>query len=260
MDKTFHKGLVLLETLVRSDRPRSITDLAIELGLNKSNVHRILATLASLGYVSQNPELKTYEATLRLWELGSCVVNRLSLKSVALPFMRQLAERTRETVHLSILEGLDVLYVDKIDSPEPIRAYSIVGGRAPAYCVATGKAILAFATDEELANLPFSSFKKYTERTIIKKDAFLKEIQRIRKKGYSVNLGEWRATVRGVAAPIFGVGNAPAAAIGLSGPTERLTENRIRQFAPLVLEAGEAMSRNFGYTADSYPPSFVNTN
>jgi DNA-binding IclR family transcriptional regulator len=254
MDKTFHKGLLLLEALAHSDRPRGVTELARELGWNKSNVHRSLATLVSLGYVRKNPETGGYEMSLRLWELGSRIINRLSLKPAAFPFMQRLAERTRETVHLSILDGLDVVYVDKIDSPEPVRAYSTVGGRAPAYCVATGKAMLAFQPDAVLAGLRFSNLKAHTEWTITKKEAFLEEMERIRQTGYSVNRGEWRSAVRGLAAPIFGAGNRPVAAIGLSGPRARLNEGRTRQFVPLILAAGEAISREFGYTADAYPP------
>lgn len=255
MDKTFHKGLLLLEALVRSDRPRGVTDLATELGLNKSNVHRSLATLKSLGYVRKNLETEGYEMTLRLWELGSNIINRLSLKPAAFPFMQGLAERTRETVHLSVLDGLEVVYIDKIDSPEPVRAYSAIGGRAPAYCVATGKSLLAFQQDAVIAGLLFSKLKAHTEQTIVKKGDFLKEMARIRQNGYSVNRGEWRATVRGLAAPIFGAGNRPVASIGLSGPGERLNDNRTRQFVPIVLAAGEAISRGFGYTADTYPPA-----
>lgn len=255
MDKTFYKGLLLLEALARSDRPRGVTELAVQLGWHKSNVHRSLATLVNLGYVRQNADSEGYEMSLRLWELGSSIINRLSLKPAASPFMQQLAERTRETVHLSILDGLEVVYVDKIDSPEPIRAYSMVGGRAPAYCVATGKAMLAFQPDPALAGLRFQNLKAYTDKTITEKKAFCKEMERIRQIGYSVNRGEWRAEVRGLAAPIFGAAERSVAAIGLSGPAARLNERRIRPFVPLILAAGEAISREFGYTGGAYPPT-----
>lgn len=246
MDKTFLKGLTLIEALSNSDRPRGVTELATELGLTKSNVHRMLAALAARGYVKKDVEHGRYELTIRLWELGSGVIGRLNVKAVAFPFMQRLAEQARETVHLSILDGLGVVYIDKIDSPEPVRAYSTVGGRAPAYCVATGKALLAFQPAKVIATIPFGQLKAYTDRTITQRDALLQELERVRQNGYSVNRGEWRITVRGIAAPIFDANNAVVAAIGLSGPRERFNENKLREYARLIRNAGESISREMG--------------
>jgi IclR family transcriptional regulator, KDG regulon repressor len=257
MDKTFLKGLMLLETLAQSEKPRGVTELSQEMGLTKSNVHRTLATLVSRGYVRKDPVLGRYEMTIRLWEVASKILNRLSLKPAASPFMQHLAAHTHETVHLSILDGLDVVYIDKIDSPEPVRAYSVIGGRSPAYCVATGKAMLAFQSPEFLAEIPFAGLPRFTERTVTQKDVFLREMERIRQNGYSVNRGEWRATVRGIAAPIFGVEGQVVGAVGLSGPGDRFNENKLRQYAPRILEAGEGISRAFGYTHAAYPPALV---
>lgn len=255
MDKTFLKGLALMEALARSDKPRGVTDLATELGITKSNVHRTLATLASRGYVRKEPDAGRYEMTLRLWELASNVINRLSIKPAASPFMQLLAERTRETVHLSVLDGLDVVYIDKIDSPEPVRAYSVVGGRSPAHCVATGKAMLAFQPPAALAALDFGALRAYTEKTITQRDAFVKEMSRVRQNGFSVNRGEWRNSVRGMAAPVFNSEQRVIAAIGISGPGQRFNEARFRKLAPEILGAGEGVSRAFGFVGKTYPPS-----
>lgn len=253
LDKTLLKGIGLIEALANSDRPRGVTELARELKLNKSNIHRTLATLVASGYVRRDEDRGHYELTIRLWGLGSKVISRLNVKSVALPFMQRLAAKTRETVHLSVLDGLSVVYIDKIDSPEPVRAYSTVGGRSPAYCVATGKALLAFQPSPFLSSIPAAELQPHTDRTITRKHVLLKELERIRHTGYSVNRGEWRLSVRGVAAPLFDFRGCVVAAIGLSGPGERFNENKLREYGPLIRDTGQEISREMGCMS-AYPP------
>lgn len=120
MDKAFTKGLRLVEALALSERPRGITDLARELDFTKSNVHRFLATLQELGYVRRNPADSTYELTPRIWELGNHVIRRMDFVRMAQPAMAKLAETTGETVHLSMLDGTDVVYLDKIESAQAL--------------------------------------------------------------------------------------------------------------------------------------------
>src|SRR5690606_30707322 len=100
--------------------------------LPKSNVHRTLQTLVAAGYVTST-DVGHYQCTLRLFELGNQVADRFDIRTHAQPVMRELAELTRETVHLSVLDGSEVIYMHKIESPEPVRAYSRIGGRAPAH-------------------------------------------------------------------------------------------------------------------------------
>ncbi|MFC6762538.1 IclR family transcriptional regulator [Sulfitobacter porphyrae] len=131
MDKAFTKGIRLIEALANSDRPRGVTDLAVELELTKSNVHRLLATLQANGFVQQVPHQSTYELTIKIWELGLRVLRRVDLVSAARPAMQRLAELTHETVHLSILQGQDVVYIDKIETNHHVRAHTRIGARAP---------------------------------------------------------------------------------------------------------------------------------
>lgn len=161
MDKTFVKGLVLLEALAKHERGSGVTELANQLMLNKSNVHRLLQALVHQGFARKNEDTGRYELTMKLWELGSGLANRLDVRTEALPFMKELAEQTQETVHLSLLDGVEVLYIEKMDSPQPVRAYTTVGGRSPAQCVATGKALLAWASEDTL-NLLKNRLKPYT--------------------------------------------------------------------------------------------------
>ncbi len=246
MDKTLLKGLTVLEALAASDRPRGITDLAAELGLVKSNVHRVLKTLEAAGYVARGRDAATYAPSLKLWVLGSQIHARSDLAAEARPFLSALATISRETVHLSVLDDRHVVYLDKIDSPEPVRAYTNLGGRAPAHCVATGKVLLAHLPEPARA-AHAAGLEAYTPRTITDPAALLQALAVIRAKGFGVNLGEWRETVRGAAAPIRNSLGTVVAAVGISGPSERLTQKRIGELVPHVVEAATRISAALGY-------------
>ena len=252
MNGTFRKGLSLIEALALSERPRGVTELATELGLAKSQVHGLLQTLAERGYVRQDGDSGRYGCTLRLWEYGALVADRLDVRGVAASHLESLASRTSETVHLSVLDETEVLYIDKIDSPQPVRAYSRLGGRAPAYCVATGKALLAYAPDSVVDKLD-GKLERHTPRTITKFDELKRELARVREQGYALNRGEWRESVCGLAAPIFSANGRTVAAVGISGPLERLTPGVLRDFAPLVLDSGRAISRDLGFSSQPAP-------
>lgn len=243
------KGLAILDTLASRLEPTGVTELARELQMAKSGVHRLLRMLCDLGWVREAAHGR-YECTLRIWEVGMRVADRLDLRALAAPHMRTLASLTHETVHLSLLQGGDVLYLDKIDSPQPVRAYTRVGGRAPAACVATGKAMLAWADADQVTRAG-AALQPYTPKTLADAAELATELQRVRTQGYAVNRGEWRATVCGLAAPVFDARGAAVAALGISGPAERMTQKALRGFAPPVIEAALALSQALGYRASA---------
>ncbi|WP_336490797.1 IclR family transcriptional regulator [Methylobacterium nigriterrae] len=244
MDSTLLKGLTVLEHLAASETPRGVSDLARSLNLTKSNVHRTLQTLVSAGYARATPA-GTYECTLKLFELASSVLARVDVRQVAEPYMRTLAEQTQETIHLSLLDKAEVIYLHKIESPQPVRAYSSIGGRAPAYCVASGKALLAYQ-EEALAHLP-DTLPVYTSRTISSLDLLRRELEQIRIQGFAINRGEWREGVCGLAAIVHDAMGRPGAAIGISGPADRLNPAALRRFSDVVVDAARNLSRALGY-------------
>lgn len=247
MDKAFTKGLVLLEVLARSDGPRGITDLSKELGYTKSNVHRLLATLLATGFVRQLQTNGAYAPTLKIWELGSAVVRRMDLVSIARPAMERLAHATGETVHLSVLDDTDVVYVDKIDSRHQIRAHTSVGMRAPAFAMATGKAMLSHKPDEFLERF-VPLFKRYTSTTRTTIEELRADIAEVRQQGYATVLhGEWREGIAACACAILGRAGDIAGAIGISGPDTRLKRKHLKQFSENVMEAASAISTALGH-------------
>lgn len=247
MDKAFIKGLRLLETLALSDQPRGVTDLANELKFTKSNVHRLLATLQSEGFVRQIPPHSTYELTTKIWVLGNHVIHRMDLINIARPAMAKLAEITGETVHLSVLEGTEVVYVDKIESAHHIRAHTSVGMRAPAFTMATGKAMLAQMPDDYLERFR-PHLRRYTDTTRTSIEELRADIAVARAQGFSSVLhGEWREGIAACACAIVGRSGELVGAIGMSGPDTRVKRKQIKEYAVHVMQAARTIGLALGY-------------
>src|SRR5260221_1381295 len=150
MDQTVNTEWTVLEACARADRPRRLTELSRELGLTKPNVYRLLSTLSILGYVKKDPATTLYSPTLKIWEMGSMLVRDVDLQSVAGPRLRRLGEDTRESVQLAVWDAGYVVYVDKVDSPQPLKAITSIGSRVPASVVSTGNAMPASMQGEAL--------------------------------------------------------------------------------------------------------------
>jgi DNA-binding IclR family transcriptional regulator len=246
MDKTLLKGLMVLEAISKlGDETPRLEQIAAELGLSRSTLHRTLQTLAHAGYARRD-EAGFYRCTLKMFELGTLQLASLDVRKLALPFMRTLARETEETVHLSVLDGLDVVYIEKLDSAQPLVAYSRVGGRAPAYAVATGKALLAFQAHDYLDHYG-ASLQQHTDNTLVSLTALQHELAEVARKGYASNQGEWRQGIGGVAAPVFNGLDTVVAAIGVSGPLQRLTPQKMAHYVPGVLDAARQLSEQLGY-------------
>ncbi|HEY1092651.1 MAG TPA: IclR family transcriptional regulator [Burkholderiaceae bacterium] len=245
MNNTLVKGLSIIELLAHSDRALGLTEIAAALDLAKSNVHRLLQALTEAHYIVRDEHSGRYMAAIKLWELGSAVLSKLDLRVHAEQIMDQLLTQTRETVHLSVLDGEEVVYVHKLDSPNPVRAYTQIGGRARAHCVATGKAMLAFRSPPALARMA-QSLEAHTPATIVDPDKFLQEMARIRVQGFALNKGEWNENVSGIASPVTDVSGTVVAALGLSGPKERFKPTQLKVFAPLIVEAAAQISKRLG--------------
>ena len=130
VDSTLFKGLAILETLASAKGSMGVSELSRQLGLTKSNTFRLLRTLATLGYVRQEAD-KTYRATFKTWQVGQSTVENLNLRTAAQPLMQYLSQQTKETIYLAVRDGLQAVYIDKIDSMKPIKSWNPIGGMAP---------------------------------------------------------------------------------------------------------------------------------
>ena len=243
MNNTLVKGLALLEQLARSSDPQGISELSRTLGIGKSNAHRLAQALTELGYLNKNATEGTYRASLKLWELGNALMTNLDLPRIAGPQLRGLLERSEETVYFAMLEGDDVVYLDILDSPQPVRANLQRGARRACWTTSSGKALIAWQDDAYLESLS-RRLRPFTEFTFAKPDAFLKEMAKIRANGYSTSRDENRVGLSGVSAPVFGPNGTPIAAIGVSGPTDRLRPAWLKAMAPHVVAAATAIQQS----------------
>jgi len=246
METTVVKGFKVLEALARSPGSRTLTDLAAECGMSKSNVHRLLGTLEECGYVGRDADTRTYKATLRLWELGVRVYSRLDLRTYAVRHLRELARVTEETTHLSVFDGEGVLYLDTVDGIHAVRTYVNVGDRAPAYCSSTGKAILAYLPEETIRRVS-SDLKPFTENTVRTAAQLRSDLELIRQRGYAETHGEYRAGVLGFSAAIRTPSGEPIGAIGVAGPEERMQQRDIEATIQAVLTAARRIETDLGF-------------
>ena len=246
MDTTLQEGLIIIEALAKSNQPRSVRDLATQTELNESSVQRALETLELAGYLAHEPASGQFSLSLKLWGLGVGLLSRLDLKREAQGHLSKLALRTRETVHLSVLNGADVIYIDKIDSPERLYPSMEIGSNAPAHAAAIGRAILAFQHSHVIEMIA-RRLLAFTPGTVSSLEALQHELSMIRAQGYAVNLGELSDAVYGLAAPIRRADGVVEAAVGISGPSTRLTREMISLLAEQVVEAADEISRGLGY-------------
>lgn len=252
--RSVERALGVLEVLARSDEELGVTDISRCTSLSKSVVHRLLRALETRGYVQQNVATEKYHLTLKLFELGAASVNRLGLKQAASEPMRLLASRCHETVNLAVLDGHDVIYVDRIESSEILRIELQVGTRVPAYCSGLGKVLLAFSprrkVQETLRGLEMRSF---TPATITTSDGLLAELDRVRSRGYAVDNEEYIPGLRCIAAPVRDREGMVVAALSIAAPSVRLTDDAIGSRGMEVIEAAASISRALGYGGSAEP-------
>jgi IclR family KDG regulon transcriptional repressor len=243
------RALTILDLLGKSNGELGITEISQELRLHKSTVYRLIATLVGAGYVQQNPQTEKYRLGIHLAELGMTVLNGLDLRQVARPFLLELMEYCDEAIHLGVLEDNEVVYIDKIDVNRFLTMGSRIGGRSPAYCTGLGKALLAFIPlkklEQYLAQTP--SLHRYTPNTLAEPQSIKDHLSRIRAQGYAIDDEEHELGIRCVAVPIRNHLGEIVAAVSVSGPTLRMTREKMDLVIPKIIAVGEKLSNSLGY-------------
>ena len=235
----------LIESLAAHPAGAGLQRLAQDTGLAKSTVHRLLASLVSLGYAAQD-ENGRYRLTLKMFELSSGIVNSMDIMDVAKVHLERLAQRTGEAVHLVIRDGQDIVYIYKTESG-PMRMSSRVGLRSPLYCTGVGKAILATLPADEVAQIwQHTTSQKLTAHTIVEFDALQAQLTEVRTNGYAIDDEENELGVRCVAVAIPGVGGRADSAFSISGLAPYMTPERIRRIATLAQDARTDIMADLG--------------
>ena len=244
--------LRLLSLFAQAADGLSASEVTKQSGLPVSTVHRFLVNLENAGFLAYGNNEK-YHLGISSFSIGRAALAQLDIRRLSLPYLQELNRRTRETIHLTVRNGLSAIYVEKLDSPEKLRIFSHVGASVPLYCTAVGKVMLAYMHPEELDGvLPQMEFRRLTATTISDPAELRRHLQRVRKNGYAFDLEEHEAHIRCVAAPIWDPNGAVNASLSLTAPVVRMGLPRLRQLAPLLQEAGLRISRELGYQGAGY--------
>lgn len=253
------KVLHILETLHDAPVGLQLKDVAQQTGINKSTAYRFLAHLEHEGYVFRDGT-GAYAIGVRLARLASGASYQTTLRKLSRPILQQLWRATGETVNLAVLDGREVLYLDVMESSHTFRLVSQVGLRRPVYCTALGKCMLAYIPEEEQQYFfEGMSFERFTPHTIRGAAQLRKEFAAIRQRGYSIDNEEAYLGSRCIGTPIFEASGKITAALSVSGPTTRVTRERVPAFASAAKSAATAISRSLGFSiVEKSPEARVN--
>ena len=245
------KAMTILETIRDHDGGwMSIADLARQLELSKSTIHSILNTLRTRGYVEQDVDTKKYGLAARCLELGYAYRSRLQLVDLFNAIGVRVSSQCEETIYLAILDGTDVIYIGKIESPHAVRMASNVGTRLPAHATALGKSLLSDLPEEHIDALYHNyQFVARTSRGISELSQLKCQLAEIRRLGYSVDRREYWQDVECVAAPVRDEKGRAIAAMSIALPSSRMVPGRLEQLVALIESAAAEMSVSLGYRA-----------
>ena len=243
---SLEKGIRVLE-LLADQKALTVSQVAVNLGLNRAASHRFLATLKDLGYVEKNEDNR-YQLTFRVLEIGMQVVNRSEVRQEAREFMQALAKASNETVNLGYWDGKNILHLDKVESCEILRIDAPLGSKTPAYCTALGKAVLAHLSAAELDDyLARTRLTRHGPNTIVSRKELRSELKKIYKNGYALDDEELARSLRCVAAPIFDHTGRAAYALSISAPSMRLPKKKVHQLKIELMDACRQLSARLGY-------------
>jgi IclR family KDG regulon transcriptional repressor len=229
------------------ERQLGVSELARRLGLGKSTAHRLVSTLTAEHLLEQDRETGKYRLGLAVYDLAAAVSTQFAMHEAAVPPMAQLRNVTGETVQLAVLDGREVVYTERLDSPHTLRLFLEVGRRNWAYCTGTGKCLLAYLPERQLDRLLDGwELTPRTQFTITDHDLLRKELKEIRHRGWAQNLYEFEEGVLSVAAPVRDASGHVVAAMSVAGPGSRV-DPVMGQTIQAVVEAAATASRRMGY-------------
>lgn len=224
------KSIACLRTFSRNRPVLTLSEVAKANGMNLATARRYLETFRGLGYVVRDESSKTYQLTPKVLRLGSWVIESMDLRSRLLPFMRALAQRFDITIGCAILDGSEIVYIERFRSSDVVNLDLTVGSRLPAYCTSLGKAILAFLDEETLRSLlDKMNLIPQTRHTITDKAALWEDLQLTASRGYSISDEELTLGVKSIAVPIFNRNRVVAGSLGVSYPSKRGEEDGLKE-------------------------------
>ncbi len=242
-------ALRLLKTFSEGEVELGVTTLSQRLGVAKSTAYRLATTLVSEGMLEQNPETEKYRLGIALFGLGALVRQRMNVSNEARPYLFELRDATNETVHLAIMDRSAIMYVYDLESTQAIRMRANLGERKPALCTAEGRAMAAFLPPDAIDAMLAEEFRPCTPATIVDPAALRAALEEVRQRGYAREDEQSERGMRSIAAPIRDAAGHVVAAVGMAGPTQRLSDETLERYAPMVVETAHVISMRLGYNA-----------
>ncbi|MFO1252014.1 MAG: DNA-binding transcriptional regulator KdgR [Inhella sp.] len=224
-----------------------ISELSVRLAMPKATVYRFLQTMKTLGYVRQEADSERYGLDMKMYELGAKALQYPELIELAKHHMQIIADLTGETVHLGTLIDSEIIYVHKVDSKHMLGMYSRIGRRAPIHCTAIGKCLMAWEHPARRDRvLDGAEFKRFRDKTITDRTAFLAELAQVKAQGYGEDREEFDDHIRCIGVPIFDRLGQPVAAISVSFPTFRFDASKVPELVTLLHAASRDISTRLG--------------
>lgn len=246
------RGLMVIELVAEAEKPMRFTDILDASNLPKGTLHRLLQTLVDTRFLRIDPRDQSYRLGSRPFQLAHRVWDQFDLRGASEPELLRLRDLTGETIRLGVQEAGQVLYVDQREFPRALRVANGVGSRAALHSSALGKAIAAHLSSSARAELfQKNMLQSFTEHTIVSFDDLDKQLNLIKARGYAISVQEQHDDISAVAAPILDHRAEPIGAIGIVGPSSRLTEDALNSLGREVIEAARRISGNIGEIAMS---------
>lgn len=247
--ETLLRGLNILSLYTRETPALTLTEITKATNLNKTTVYRILTTLENTGYLIRDSETKRYRPGLKVLQLGFASISSLEVRQVARIYLKQLSEQVGETVSLSVLDGPDIIYVDRVRNQGIVGVVLGMGSRLPAHCASMGKAMLAHLPPDELRQyLDQVNPEPCTQKSLVERQALEMELDLVRKQGYATNDEELEIGLRAVAAPIWDNSDRAVAAVNITGSVSSVSQERlVGELAESVRQTAAQISQALGY-------------
>jgi DNA-binding IclR family transcriptional regulator len=228
----------------------TMTQISELVGLNKSTTHRLLATLEGKRFVERDTDTGVYRPGIRLLQLAFLTSENNDLRRLTASFLHRLCDQYLENVNLSVLDDTDVVYLEVVESPQRVKLAATPGQRLPAFCTASGKAILAFLPEENVRAILERGMPRYTQNTIPTQEAFFYKIHHAREQGFAISEQEFEEGINAVAAPIINSIGKPIASVSIAGPAFRLTCERMIEIGPDLVSQIKQFAQEVGLSAN----------
>jgi len=244
----------------------TMTQIADQVGIHKSTAHRLLATLENKRFIQRDPDTGVYRLGIRLLQMAYLTLEQNDLRRLAAPFMHKLCDLYEENIDLTLLDDIDVVFINILEGPRRVKLAAAIGQRLPAFATASGKAILGFLPEKLVKQILDRGMPKLTPSTIDSPEVFFEDLNSVRERGFAISEQELEEQINAVAAPIFNQENHPIASIAVAGPAYRLTRERMMEIGPVVVTTTRAISQEINiatipmtYSAVNFP-EFVKNN